>query len=166
MLKVWTDEATAAQWDCFEGTVWHIFRDAATQDNNITLEEYTSWMWHHLMKSFEPLILQHINTLPSMLLEPTDLQRMLYLLPFTQSSITLRTITAMLECLLISAQHSTQSRPWIWLIMLSVSGYWTFVIIYLNLTQSTDEALISSGIWSWIKVLDKIKFWPDDLRKV
>ena len=36
LLKVWTDEATGAPWDCFECTKWHIFRDAATQDHDIS----------------------------------------------------------------------------------------------------------------------------------
>ncbi len=40
--KVQTGEATAALQDCFECTNWHMFRDAATQENHINIEEYTS----------------------------------------------------------------------------------------------------------------------------
>ena len=41
-VKVWTDEGIAALQDCFECTDWHMFRDATTQENLISLEGYTS----------------------------------------------------------------------------------------------------------------------------
>ena len=41
-VNVWTGEATSALPDCFECTNWKMFRDAATQDNDISLEEDTS----------------------------------------------------------------------------------------------------------------------------
>ena len=44
-----TDEATAALHDCFECTDWQMFRDAASQDNNI-LESYTSSMTSYISK--------------------------------------------------------------------------------------------------------------------
>ncbi len=56
-VKVWTDESTAALQDCFESTDWQMFRDAATQDNSINLEEYTTSVTSHISKCVDDVVI-------------------------------------------------------------------------------------------------------------
>ena len=49
---MWTDAGNAALQDCFECTDWQMFRDVATQDNNISLEEYT-FLQTYVSKCFD-----------------------------------------------------------------------------------------------------------------
>ena len=49
-IKVWTDEASAALQDVFKCTDGQTFRDAATQDNDLNLEECTLTVISHIDK--------------------------------------------------------------------------------------------------------------------
>lgn len=40
-LRVWSDGATQALWDCFECTDWDMFRAAPTYKQCINVDEYT-----------------------------------------------------------------------------------------------------------------------------
>ncbi len=50
------DEATAALQDCFECTDWQMFKDAATQENHIDLEEYTSSVTSYISKCADDVV--------------------------------------------------------------------------------------------------------------
>ncbi len=56
-VKVWTDEATAALQGCFKCRDWHMFRDAATQENHINLEEYTPSVSSYISKCVDDVVI-------------------------------------------------------------------------------------------------------------
>ena len=55
---MWTDEATAALQDCVEYTDWHMSRDDATQENHISLEEYTSTVTSYISKCVNDVVIR------------------------------------------------------------------------------------------------------------
>ncbi len=59
-VKVGTDESTAALQDCFESTSWQIFRDAATQDSNINLGNYTTSVITYIGKCVDDVVIMKI----------------------------------------------------------------------------------------------------------
>lgn len=52
-----TDEATAALQNCFKGTDWQMFRDAATLGNHINLEEYISSVTSFISKCVDDVMI-------------------------------------------------------------------------------------------------------------
>lgn len=53
-------------WECFECTDWHILRHAATQENNINLEEYTSSVQSYICKCVDDVVMtKKIRSFPN-----------------------------------------------------------------------------------------------------
>lgn len=87
-----------------------MLRDAAAQDDNINLEEYTSSDASHVSKCVDDVVTTKATrsiskttsspglTLISMLSEPKDLESMTYPLPAIQSSHSLKLTTVGSEC--------------------------------------------------------------------
>ncbi|KAK0154423.1 RNA-directed DNA polymerase from mobile element jockey [Merluccius polli] len=52
-ITVWPDGAVPMLQDCFETTDWQIFREAATSESSVDLEEYTSTVLGYIRKCME-----------------------------------------------------------------------------------------------------------------
>ena len=61
-VKTWPAGAISALQDCFEQTAWGVFREAATDNDSVNLEEYTASVTGYICKCIDDVTVSRTIT--------------------------------------------------------------------------------------------------------